>query len=85
MFVEEGGKVNIKILGSGCANCKKLLENTKQALKELRMEAEVVEIKDINKIIDYGVMKTPALVINEKVKASGRLLGTEEIKKILIS
>jgi len=77
--------VNIKILGSGCANCKKLLENTKQALKELRMEAEVVEIKDINKIIDYGVMKTPALVINEKVKASGRLLGTEEIKKILIS
>ncbi|HOQ69735.1 MAG TPA: thioredoxin family protein [Anaerolineaceae bacterium] len=77
--------MNIKILGSGCANCKKLLENTKQALKELRMEAEVVEIKDINKIIDYGVMKTPALVINEKVKASGRLLGTEEIKKILIS
>jgi len=77
--------MNIKILGSGCANCKKLLENTEQALKELKMEAEIEEVKDIDRIIDYGVMKTPALVINEKVKASGRVLGTEEIKKILVS
>ncbi|HNR02250.1 MAG TPA: thioredoxin family protein [Anaerolineaceae bacterium] len=77
--------MNIKILGGGCANCKKLLENTELALKELQMEAEIEEVKDIDRIIDFGVMKTPALVIDEKVKSSGRVLGTEEIKKILVS
>lgn len=76
--------MNIKILGGGCANCKKLLENTEAALKELGLEAAVEEVKDINAIIDYGVMKTPALVIDEKVKSSGRVLGTEEIKKLLV-
>lgn len=77
--------MNIKILGGGCANCKKLEENTAQALKELNLEASIEEVKDIDKIIDYGVMKTPALVIDEKVKSSGRVLGVEEIKKILQS
>jgi small redox-active disulfide protein 2 len=77
--------MNIKILGSGCANCKKLEENTAQALKELNIEAAIEEVKDIGEIIDYGVMKTPALVIDEKVKSSGRVLGVEEIKKILQS
>lgn len=77
--------MNIKILGGGCANCKKLEENTVQALKELNLEASIEEVKDIDKIIDYGVMKTPALVIDEKVKSSGRVLGVEEIKKILQS
>ena len=75
----------IKILGGGCANCKKLEENTLLALKELNIEADIEEVKDIDKIIDYGVMKTPALVIDEKVKSSGRVLGVEEIKKILLS
>ncbi len=75
----------IKILGGGCANCKKLEENTVQALKELNLEAAIEEVKDIGEIIDYGVMKTPALVIDEKVKSSGRVLGVEEIKKILQS
>ncbi len=77
--------MNIKILGGGCANCKKLEENTVQALKELNLEAAIEEVKDIGEIIDYGVMKTPALVIDEKVKSSGRVLGVEEIKKILQS
>jgi len=75
--------MNIKILGGGCANCKKLEENTLLALKELNITAEIEEVKDIDRIIDYGVMKTPALVIDEKVKSSGRVLGVEEIKKIL--
>ncbi len=75
--------MNIKILGGGCANCKKLLENTELALAELGLEASIEEVKDINTIIDYGVMKTPALVVDEKVRSSGRVLGTEEIKKIL--
>jgi len=75
----------IKILGSGCPNCKKLHENTLEALKSMGMEATIEEVKDINEIIDYGVMKTPALVIDEKVKSSGRVLTIEEIKKILVS
>ena len=58
--------MNIKILGGGCANCKKLLENTELALAELGLEASIEEVKDINTIIDYGVMKTPALVVDEK-------------------
>lgn len=74
----------IKILGSGCPNCRKLHENTEAALKELMIEATIEEVKDINTIIDYGVMKTPALVVNEKVKSAGRVLSTEEIKKILV-
>jgi small redox-active disulfide protein 2 len=73
----------IKILGSGCPNCKKLHENTEEALKELNLEATIEEVKDINAIIDYGVMKTPALVVNEKVKVAGRVAGKDEIKKIL--
>jgi small redox-active disulfide protein 2 len=75
----------IKILGSGCANCKKLLANTEEAVKELGLDVQIEEVKDIEKIIDYGVMKTPALVIDEKVKSSGRVLGTEEIKKFLLA
>jgi small redox-active disulfide protein 2 len=73
----------IKILGGGCANCKKLKENTQEALKILNLEAQIEEIKDIDTIINYGVMKTPALVLDEKVKSSGRVLSVEEIKKIL--
>lgn len=75
--------MNIKILGSGCANCKKLQANTEEAIKELKIDATIEKVEDINQIIDYGVMKTPALVVDEKVKASGRVLSTEEIKEIL--
>ena len=75
--------MNIKILGSGCANCKKLQANTEEAIKELKIYATIEKVEDINQIIDYGVMKTPALVVDEKVKASGRVLSTEEIKEIL--
>lgn len=75
----------IKILGSGCANCKKLKENTEEALKALRLSTPIEEVKDIDAIINYGVMKTPALVIDEQVKSSGRVLSVEEIKKILTS
>lgn len=75
--------MNIKILGSGCANCKKLMENTVEAVRQLSLTAQIEEVKDIDKIIDYGVMKTPALVVDEKVKSSGRVLGVEEIKKFL--
>lgn len=73
----------IKILGTGCANCSKLEENAKQAVKELGIEAEVVKVDNIKDIMAYGVMRTPALVVNEKVKIMGKVATPEEIKKYL--
>ena len=73
----------IKILGGGCANCKKLMENTKKAANELGIDAQFEEVKDYEKILSYGVMRTPALVIDEKLVLSGRVAGVDEIKEIL--
>lgn len=75
--------MKIKVLGSGCPNCKVLEANTKKALDELKIKADVAKVTDMGKIIEYGVMSTPALVINEKVVSSGRVLSSEEIKKLL--
>jgi small redox-active disulfide protein 2 len=73
----------IKVLGSGCANCKKLEANTKKAVEELGIDATIEKVEDFKKIMAYGVMKTPALVVDEKVKIMGRVPTTEEIKKYL--
>ena len=75
--------MKIKVLGSGCPNCKVLEANVKKAIEELKIKATVEKVTDIGKIIEYGVMSTPALVVNEKVVSSGRVLNTEEIKKLL--
>jgi len=73
----------IKVLGSGCANCKKLEENTKKAVEELGIDATIEKVTDFKLIMAYGVMKTPALVVDEKVKIMGRVPSAEEIKKYL--
>jgi small redox-active disulfide protein 2 len=73
----------IKILGSGCPNCKKLEANTKKALKELNLEASVEKIEDMEKIMEYGVMSTPALVVDEEVKLFGRVASPKDIIKYL--
>jgi len=73
----------IKVLGSGCTNCKKLEENTKKAVDELGIEATIEKVTDFKQIMAYGVMKTPALVVDEKVKIMGRVPSAEEIKKYL--
>lgn len=73
----------IKILGSGCKNCVTLLENTKAALKEIEIEAEIVKVEDFKEIMTYGVMSTPALVIDEKVMSFGKVLKPQEIIKII--
>lgn len=75
--------MNIKILGSGCKNCKKLEENTKKALEELGLNAEVQKVEDFKEIMKYGVMQTPALVVDEEVKFSGKVLKSEDIKEYL--
>lgn len=73
----------IKILGSGCKNCVTLKENTEAALREAGMEAEIVKVTDIKDIVAFGVMSTPALVIDEKVVSFGKVLKPKEIIKIL--
>lgn len=73
----------IKILGSGCKSCVALADNTKAALKEMGIEAEVIKVTDFKDIMAYGVMSTPALVIDEKVVSVGKSLKIKEICKIL--
>ena len=73
----------IKILGSGCKNCTTLTENTKAALSELNMTADIEKITDFVQIAGYGVMTTPALVIDEKVVSSGKVLKPKEIAKLI--
>jgi len=73
----------IKILGMGCSNCKTLNKLAEEAAKELNIEATFEKVEDIKQIMAYGVMRTPALVINEKVKVFGRIPSKEETKKYI--
>ena len=73
----------IKVLGTGCSKCKKLEENAKEAVKELGIDATVEKVEDIQKIMAYGVMKTPAIVVDETVKVMGKVPSVDEIKKII--
>lgn len=75
--------MTIKILGTGCPNCKRLEANTKQALEELKIQAELEKVTDIAEIMSYGVLGTPVLVVDEKVRVSGRVPDVEEIKTII--
>lgn len=75
--------MNIKVLGMGCCNCSKLKEITEEAVKELGIEATIEKVEDMSKIMSYGVMRTPALVVDEKVVVQGRIPKKDEIKKLL--
>ncbi len=75
--------MHIKVLGTGCPKCEKLTENVKEALQKAGLEAEVEKVTDIKTISSYGVMLTPALVIDGQVKAVGKLLKPEEIAKFI--
>ncbi|MBI9009390.1 MAG: TM0996/MTH895 family glutaredoxin-like protein [Tenericutes bacterium] len=75
--------MQIKILGSGCKNCKKLYANVVLAADELKLDVEVTKVTDFQEIAKYNVMQTPALVIDELVVAKGRVLTIQEIKKLL--
>ena len=71
--------MKIEILGTGCPKCKKLAELTEEAVNELGVSAEIIKVTNINKIIDYGVMVTPALVIDGDVKVAGKIPSKVEI------
>ena len=75
--------MEIKILGSGCSSCNDLLKRTEKAVEELGIEATFEKVTDMVQIMYFGVMKTPALVVNGKVKASGRVPSVEDIKDLL--
>jgi len=75
--------MEIKILGTGCAKCKNLFETTKKAVDELGLEATLVKEEDIMKILSYGILGLPALVIDEEVVSSGHLLSITQVKKII--
>lgn len=73
----------IKVLGSGCAKCKKLLEMTRQAADELGLPYELSKVEAISEIISYDVMMTPALVVDGKVRVAGHVPKLEEIKALI--
>ncbi|MBP7586001.1 MAG: TM0996/MTH895 family glutaredoxin-like protein [Spirochaetes bacterium] len=73
--------MKIEILGTGCAKCEKLEHLAREAVKELSSDAEITKVKDLNAIMAYGVMITPALVVDGEVKSAGKLPSKEEIKK----
>lgn len=74
----------LQILGTGCPKCKKLAENTEAAAEDLGIEYEIEKITDITEIMNFGVMMTPALAVDGQVKAVGKVLSPDEIKKMLV-
>jgi small redox-active disulfide protein 2 len=77
--------LTIKVLGSGCANCKKLETVTHQAIEQMGAQAEVIKVTEYPDIMAYNIMSTPALVINEKVVSFGRVPSTAEITTFITS
>ena len=74
---------SIKVLGAGCKSCHELYENTKEAVKSVGFSVEVEYITDMEKIMGYGVMSMPGLVVNEKVVSAGKVLKAADVEKLL--
>lgn len=79
----KGGIVSVKVLGTGCPSCHALLKNTEQALETMGLSVKAEYITDMPKIIEYGVMSLPALVVNDKVVSVGKVLKANEIEALL--
>ncbi len=75
--------MDIKILGTGCAKCKKLYKNTEKAIKKTGVDASLEKVEDLQDIMSYNVMSTPAIVIDGEVKVSGKLVSPDEIAEFL--
>jgi small redox-active disulfide protein 2 len=75
--------MKVQILGTGCAKCRQLYANADQAIKAAGLDAELEKVEKIQEILAFGVMATPALAVDGKVKSAGRLLSADEIKRIL--
>lgn len=75
--------LTIKILGTGCPNCKRLETETRKAVESLGAEAEFIKVTDYQDIMDYDILSTPGLVINEQVAASGKIPSREELTSLI--
>lgn len=75
--------MEIKVLGTGCTKCQTLESVTRKAVEELNLNAEIEKVEDIQKIMEYGIMRTPGLIINGKVVLSGHVPKIKELKEIL--
>lgn len=75
--------MEIKILGSGCMKCSQLYEEVGKVVKELGLDAQILKVTDMKEIVGFGVMRTPALVIDGKVKVAGKVPTAQEIKDLL--
>jgi small redox-active disulfide protein 2 len=73
----------LQILGTGCPKCRKLAENVESAARDLGIEYEIEKLTEINEIMEFGVMVTPALVVDGQVKVAGKVPGVEQIREIL--
>ena len=80
---EVKGGCSIKVLGAGCKSCHELHENVKKAVANMKLEAEVEYITDMAKIMGYGVMSMPAIVVNEKVVSMGKVLKAAQVEELL--
>jgi small redox-active disulfide protein 2 len=76
-------QMKIEILGTGCAKCKKTFEVVEKAVNELGVDANVVKVEDINAALDYGVMITPAVVVDGDVKIAGKIPSVDDVKEWL--
>lgn len=76
--------MNIKILGTGCPKCKTLEKLTREVVEQNGIDATITKVEDIVEIMKYGIMATPALVVDEKVTIKGRIPSIDEIKRVLI-
>ena len=74
----------VQVLGPGCAKCEKLKQNAELAVRQSGVEAMVEKVTDINTIVGFGVMMTPALAVDGEVKAVGKVLSADEIEKLLL-
>ena len=79
----ESGLINIKVLGAGCKSCHEQYENTKAAVSAMGLNVEVAYITDMEKVMEYGVMSMPAIVVNDKVVSMGKVLKAADVEKLL--
>jgi small redox-active disulfide protein 2 len=75
--------MKIQVLGTGCAKCKLLAEQAERAVRELGLDAEVEKVTEINEILDFGVMMTPALVVDGEVRVVGKVPAIDQLKDML--
>ena len=75
--------MDIKVLGTGCAKCKTLEQTTRQATEELGLNATVEKVEDIQKIMEWGILRTPGLIVNGKIVLSGQVPKVAELKDLL--